>query len=188
MRPLRTLFSMMCIVLAAAVAAPGRADVPSLQETTPRNVLRAQAHVKRGRQEIERADKAKHAVPRIRRLDRALVFLRRARALNEVGDHASRGAIETEARSLLVTALTKQAQVHLDRLALPLARKRVKEALRLDPANEAARALRAPIEAAAKKDESPGEMVNLAGAEIDEKARRRLAGVPLTGRAVGRRR
>jgi len=180
-------FRVLALIGAAALVglAPAHADESDLPERTPRHVLRARAYVKRGRQELERADKQETRTSELLVRDRALVFLRRARTFAEVGKHPELRKLDDEARGLLVTGLSKQARVYLARKSLPLAGKRVKEALLLDPKDATALELMRAVDAA---EDGHDHYTSLEESNVEQRTRMRRyrSAVPMTGRAAGR--
>jgi tetratricopeptide (TPR) repeat protein len=162
------------LVLLALAAAPAEPD---------RNVARAQAHLKRGREALDGAGAAKTTGQRLHALERAAYFLGRA---DEFAGKAADAKLQAEIRTLLVEALVRKAAAYYERKSLPRARETVLRALAIDPQDAKGKALLAAVKKA--EDEDIFESVDgLVG--IDRvKARRLAAGAPLRDRGLARRR
>ncbi len=173
----RTLALLVVLAAAAPAETTGKAA---------RDFARTQAHLEKGRMTLAKLEEAVSDAPRLQILDRALYFLRRARALAIANAEPEFRAVEAEITPLLVDTLNRQTAIYYGRKSLPLAKKRNAEALALAPKDKPALALAAAIEKADKEDiyESVTGLV-----AIDRVRARRLAmGVPLRDRGLARRR
>lgn len=187
MRAFRVLALMVTALLVGIAPAQAHAQESDLPEKTPRHVRRARAYVKRGRQELERAQKKESNAQKLKTLDRALLYLRRARSFSDLSKHPELAGLEAEATTLLVTGLNRQARIYLDRKSLPLARKRVREALAANTMDPTAIELKKAVDAAEDgEDYFAGRETS--GVEQRTRARRFRSSVPTTGRAAGRSR
>jgi hypothetical protein len=145
-----------------------------------------EAQLERGHNELSRVADLTSNAARLQTLDRAIVWLRGARAI--ASRRAGREYFEArrQAESDLVEALVDESSVYLDRKSLPLARKRAREALDVTPYDPRAIGMLAQIDRAERTDIYDASTGNVAIQRIRE--RRAAAGLPLRDRGVANRR
>ena len=146
----------------------------------------ATANLERGREQMATATTLKTNARRIDTLDRALYFLRRARAVTLPSTDSAVIEVRKDVESNLVQALDSQAQIYYSRSSYSLAKKRLEESLAIDPQDSQAQRLSEMI----KDAESEDIYDKIQGrAAIDRiRERRAAAGMPLRDRGIANRR
>ena len=169
-----------------ALVAVFLAPVAFGQDAQDRETRRVLAHIEKARNVLEDVAKLKKNAPRLRKIDRAKYFLRRARQIAERQKEKSFTALRAEATEELVKALNTETEIHIARKSLIIAQKRHDEVRKLDADNAAAKTLREEI---ARLEAEDQEVYDDPGSAAGRRIRgRRRSGVPLRGRGIGRRR
>jgi hypothetical protein len=166
----------------SAVAATFASATPD--QDLRRTLAQSAANMEKGDSLLAETSKLHTNAERLQTLDRALYFLRRARTLAVVGDPQF-DKVRTDASQSTIRALDDEADIYYWRSSLTMAGKRVQEALAIDPTDTRSRALGDKIAAANASDLYE----DVGGIELQRiRERRRITGIPLRDRGVGRRR
>lgn len=155
-------------------------------QSAERALKAASASLEKGTDLLAASSKDRSNAARLDTLDRSLYFLRRARKQASGGAGASFDTVRADASQSLVHALDDQTEIYYRRKSLPMAQRRIDEALAIDPSDARARNLNTLVAAAQSSDVYSDNIGTVAYQRIH--GRRAAIGVPLRDRGPGMRR
>ena len=160
-----------------ALAAAATTAFAGIDDTRKRKVGYVEQQLELGRHALSRVDESDSRATQLFHIRNAEHSFRQARA-ESIRDLARGQVFEelmTTSNDHLATALYEEAKIHFERKSLPLAKKRVNEALKLSPDFREAMALSDRIDIAQSSDSY---------ASVANERIRDRRGFPLTGRFV----
>lgn len=179
--------TMAALLICAAASSPTWASQPPvISKADARRLESAASNLEKGRRELTRVARADTNSERLYALDRALLFLRRARTTALKSNALPYMNLRENVDDDLVAALNAQTEIYYGRKSLNLAEKRNTEAISVDPRDPQARIYTDLIAEAKSTDIYTEYQGSVAVNRIRD--RRADVGLPLRDRGIATRR